>query len=74
MIMDGLIITVVGMGTVFAFLTLLVYAMQLSTKVVEMLNKVMPEEVVAPVAAPSRNKATEEDVAVAIAVARMNMN
>lgn len=73
MIMDGLIITVVGMGTVFSFLTLLVFAMQISSKIVEMLNKIMPEEVTAPVAVPSRNKATDDDVAVAIAVAKMNM-
>lgn len=72
MIMDGLIITVVGMGAVFVFLTLLVYAMQFATKIVEILNKYMPEEVVAPAAVPSR-KNTEDEVAVAIAVAKMNM-
>lgn len=73
MIMDGLIITVVGMGTVFAFLVLLVYAMSITTKAVEYLNKIMPEEVATAVV-PARNKATEDDVAVAIAVAKMNMN
>ena len=71
--MDGLIITVVGMGTVFAFLVLLVFAMSITTKVVEYLNKIMPEEVATAVV-PARNKATEDDVAVAIAVAKMNMN
>lgn len=74
MIMDGLIITITGMGTVFSFLILLVIAMSLMAKVVKILNKFMPEEVVAPVAVSARNKATEDDVAVAIAVARMNMN
>ena len=74
MIMDGLIITVAGMGTVFLFLILLVYAMSIMGKVVEYLNKIMPEEVVAPVTVSSRNKSTEDDVAVAIAVAKMNMN
>lgn len=73
MLMDGLIITVVGMGTVFLFLTLLVYSMHFTTKVIEFLNKFMPEEVTAPVTVSSRKKDAEEDVAVAIAVAKMNM-
>lgn len=72
--MDGLIITVAGMGTVFLFLILLVFAMSIMGKIVEYLNKIMPEEVAAPVTVSSRNKSTEDDVAVAIAVARMNMN
>lgn len=73
MLMDGLIITVVGMGTVFLFLTLLVYSMHFATKVIEFLNKFMPEEVAAPVTVSSRKKDTDENVAVAIAVAKMNM-
>lgn len=73
MLMDGLIITIVGMGTVFLFLTLLVYSMQFTSKVIEFLSKFMPEEVTAPVTVSSRKKDVEEDVAVAIAVAKMNM-
>lgn len=74
MIMDGLIITITGMGTVFSFLILLVFAMSIMAKVVEYLNKIMPEEVATPATVPARSKATEDEVAVAIAVARMNMN
>lgn len=72
MLENGLIITVVGMGVVFLFLTLLVVCMTLMAKVIVVINKFMPEvtEEVVPVKV---NRATDDDVAVAIAVAKMSM-
>lgn len=74
MITEGLIITITGMGTVFSFLILLVIAMNIMAKVVTLLNKIMPEEVAAPAKASSCNSGMDENIAVAIAVAKMNMN
>lgn len=72
MLENGLIITAVGMGVVLLFLTLLVICMNLMAKVIVIINKFMPEvtEETVPVKV---NRATEDDVAVAIAVAKMNM-
>ncbi len=73
MLQEGLVITVVGMGTVLVFLTILVFAMSIMSKVVALISKIMPEEVEAPVAV-RKEANTDEAVAVAIAVAKMNMN
>ena len=73
MLQEGLVITVVGMGTVLVFLTILVFAMSIMSKVVALISKIMPEEVEAPVAI-RKEANTDEAVAVAIAVAKMNMN
>ena len=72
MISEGITITLVGMGTVFSFLVLLVLAMLIMAKVVILLNKVMPEQVAEVKAKPVRVE-NNDDVAVAIAVAKMNM-
>ena len=64
MLENGLIITVVGMGVVFLFLTLLVVCMTLMAKVIVVINKFMPE--VTEEAVPVKvNRATDDDVAVA---------
>ncbi len=73
MLQEGLVITVVGMGTVLVFLTILVFAMSIMSKVVALISRIMPEEVEAPVAV-RREINIDEEVAVAIAVAKMNMN
>lgn len=71
MITEGLIITIVGMSTVFVFLTILVFAMDIMSKIVIWINKFMPEEV--KTAEPvRRNSNVEEEIAVAIAVAKMS--
>ena len=72
MIQEGLIVTIVGMGTVFTFLTLLVFAMIIMAKVMVFVNKFMPEEA-EKVVAVKKNSNTDEDVAVAIAVAKLKM-
>jgi len=74
MLQEGLIITVVGMSTVLLFLTILVFAMQLMAKSIAFVNKFMPEAVEVPVAVRKENKSDDEEIAVAIAVAKMNMN
>lgn len=68
---EGIIVTLLGMGTVFFFLTLMIYAMDLTEKVLQFVGKYFPEEL--PVAATSSNKnkqeKSDEEIAVAIACA-----
>ena len=72
MLENGLIVTIVGMSVVFLFLTMLVIAMNIMAKIIVFVNKFMPE--VTEEAVPVKvNRATEDDIAVAIAVAKMNM-
>ena len=70
MITDGLIITIVGMGVVFLFLTLLVVCMNLMAKVVEVINKLCPEVQAEPV----KVNRTNDDEAVAVAIAMVKLN
>ncbi len=70
---DGVIITIVGMAVVFAFLTIMVYAMDLTSFIVRYLNKKFPPKVVEePVKKKSSATGEEEAIAVAIA-AVLNM-
>ena len=41
---EGFFIMVIGMGTVFMFLTIMVYAVNICTKVLAYINKYFPEE------------------------------
>ena len=70
---NGLIVTIVGMGTVFMFLTLLVFAMSIMSKTVAWVGKFMPEVQETPVTVSTKRVSSDEDVAVAIAVAKLNM-
>ncbi len=70
MIEQGLVIMLIGMGTVFAFLVILVLAMIYSSKLVAALEKVFPEPV-EQVARPSSGSGDNlAMVAAAIAVAK----
>lgn len=73
MLEDGLIVTVVGIGVVFLFLTLLVFSMNVMAKAINVINKFFPEEVAETVSVSTKRISTDDDVAVAIAVAKMNM-
>ena len=44
MLENGLIVTVVGMGVVFIFLTIQVFAMHLCAKIISVVNKFFPEK------------------------------
>lgn len=43
---DGTIVMIIGMGTVFIFLTIMIWCMDLNGKVLQYVNKFFPEEVV----------------------------
>jgi sodium pump decarboxylase gamma subunit len=66
---EGLVIIIVGMGVVFFFLTIMVFAMQIMSAVVNFLNKIFPAQ---QIEVPKRAKkilGIDDEVAVAIAVA-----
>ena len=65
---DGVIITIVGMLVVFAFLTIMVIAMNITSSIVAYLNKKFPPKVVETTTTKKRPQTNEEEmVAVAIA-------
>lgn len=72
MLTEGLGLMVAGMGVVFAFLTLLVLAMNASAKFFEAFSEYFVEEAPAPAVAPKAavvQQSQDELAAVAIAIA-----
>ena len=66
----GCLIMIVGMGVVFVFLCIMVYAMQLTTKILAIVNKFMPEEIEEDKYASKKKLVSKdncEEIAVAIA-------
>lgn len=63
---DGFIVMIIGMGTVFVFLSIMIFAMHLNGKVLQVLNKFFPEEI--PVEKkPVQKSDNNEEIALAIA-------
>lgn len=69
---NGLTLMVIGMGTVLLFLCLMIFCMNIMSRVVIWLNTIFPEAVPA-AAAPKKSVAAgnDEEVAVAILSAMM---
>ncbi len=65
---NGLALLLIGMGTVLAFLTLLIFFMGVMSKVVGWLNKIFPE-VVEEVKSTAKKAASNVDEAIAVAIA-----
>ena len=65
---NGLALMLIGMGTVLAFLTLLIIAMNIMSKVVGWLNKIFPEAV-EEVKSTAKKVASNVDEAIAVAIA-----
>jgi len=42
---DGCLIMLIGMGSVFIFIQLMVWFMQINTKIIEIINKKFPEPI-----------------------------
>ena len=65
---DGFIVMIIDMGTVFVFLSIMIFAMHLNGKVLQVLNKFFPEEI--PVEKkPVQKSDNNEEIALAIACA-----
>ena len=65
---NGLALLLIGMGTVLAFLTLLIFCMGIMSKVVGWLNKLFPEAV-DEVKTAAKKVASNFDEAIAVAIA-----
>lgn len=65
---NGLALLLIGMGTVLAFLTLLIFCMRIMSKVVGWLNKIFPEAV-EEVKSTAKKVASNVDEAIAVAIA-----
>lgn len=65
---DGIFVMIIGMGTVFIFLSIMIVAMNLNGKVLKIINKYFPEEIPEE-KKPNKKTAKSEDEAVALAIA-----
>ena len=65
---DALFVMVIGMGTVFVFLTVMIWAMDLNGKVLQLVNKIWPEEIPQETK-PARRTSAEDDSEIALAIA-----
>lgn len=65
---NGLALLLIGMGTVLAFLTVLIFAMGIMSKIVGWLNKIFPEAV-EEVKSAAKKVASNVDEAIAVAIA-----
>ena len=68
---EGFFIMVIGMGTVFMFLTIMVYAMNICKKILDIVNKYFPEEEVNEGANRKnfKKKSSDNDAEIALAIA-----
>ena len=67
---DGLTVMVIGMGFVFLFLTITVYCINLTSFVLQKINKFFPEAVSKESKNTRQRNNNEEAIAVAIAAAK----
>lgn len=65
---NGLALLLIGMGTVLAFLAVLIFAMGIMSKIVGWLNKIFPEAV-EEVKSTAQKVASNVDEAIAVAIA-----
>ena len=65
---DGIFVMIIGMGTVFIFLSIMIVAMNLNGKILKIVNKYFPEEIPEE-KKPNKKTAKSEDEAVALAIA-----
>ena len=64
---QGVVLLVSGMGIVFIFLAILVLVTTGASKVIPRFNHILPDE--APKKKPAAAKATDDDLAIALAIA-----
>lgn len=66
---DGVFVMIIGMGTVFIFLSIMIVAMNLNGKVLQVINKYFPEEIPQEKTSRKSTKKDDEEIALAIACA-----
>ncbi len=66
---EGGIVMVVGMGIVFLFLTILVFAIMIMARIVAFINKICPPPVEEKQVKKVTKKADDTEIAIAVAIA-----
>ena len=67
---EGLVVMAMGMGTVFVFLVIMIGTMNLTSAIMPILNKFIPEEIEQPKSsAKKQDKDNDAEIALAIACA-----
>lgn len=67
---DGMIILFIGMGVVFSFLIIMVWAMNIMSAVIKKINNIFPEEIPDENKYSKKNKiSSDSEIALAIALA-----
>jgi len=66
---EGLSAMCIGMGTVFSFLCITIVAMIVMSNCIKYLNTIFPEAVATPASAPAKSTSSDEEIALAVAVA-----
>ena len=69
LLQEGCIVMVIGMGTVFLFLTVMILAMDISTYLLKFINKYFPEETPMDRNMQRKKSLNEEEIAAAIVCA-----
>ena len=64
---EGFFIMVIGMGTVYIFLTIMIYAMNITKKILDFINKYFPEDI--PQESKNKRDKTDNDAEIALAIA-----
>ena len=73
MMNESLMLMIIGMSTVFIFLTILVFVMYLSSRFIRMINKIFPEvEEIQKTKLPVNGN--NEDIAIVIAAVKNKQN
>ena len=66
---EGVIVMVIGMGTVFFFLTIMIGAMNINEKVLKFVGKYFPEEIPEVKTKKKKVESNDDEIALAIACA-----
>lgn len=67
---EGFVVMIIGMGTVFIFLTIMIWVMNLNSHILKIVNKYFPEEIPQPKTANKKKSSNnDEEIALAIAAA-----
>ena len=70
---EGFVVMVIGMGTVFIFLTIMIWVMNLNSYILKIVNKYFPEEIpVDKTVSKKKSFYGDEEIALAIAAAVHN--
>jgi len=69
LLVTGVTIALIGMSVVLLFLVLMIGVMNITSKIIEFLNKIYPEEVKQEPKKPKKAASGDDEIALAIALA-----